>query len=140
MLREVAARLVGCLRATDEVAPVDADTNSAGMVARLGGDEFIVLLRDLLAPHDAVVVATRMINASSTAFMVEGHEPVVTASLGIAMYPTDGDSGKALVKAADSAMYAAKSDGRNNFQFYSAQMNAAALRKAQLRGPIAPWH
>ena len=129
LLREAAARLLGCLRETDEVAPAEPDPATDSMVARLGGDEFIVLLRDLLAPRDAVAVATRMINALSAPFTIEGNELVVTASLGIAMYPTDGDSGEALIKAADSAMYAAKNNGRNTFQFYSEEMNSAAYEK-----------
>ena len=128
LLREAATRLLGCVRETDEVAAAEPDP-SGSMVARLGGDEFIVLLRDLLLPRDAVVVATRMIAALSTPFTIEGHELVVTASLGIAMYPTDGETGEALIKAADSAMYAAKSNGRNTFQFYSEEMNSAAFEK-----------
>jgi diguanylate cyclase (GGDEF)-like protein len=140
LLREAAARLVGCVRETDEVTLAEPDPATGAMVARLGGDEFIVLLRDLLMPRDAVAVATRMIHALSTPFHIEGHELIVTASLGIAMYPTDGESGEALIKAADSAMYAAKSNGRNNFQFYSEEMNSAAYEKltfeAQLRQGI----
>ncbi len=129
LLRDAAKRLLACVRATDEVTPVDAEQATGHVVARLGGDEFIVLLRDLLAPSDAVTVATRMIQALSVPFIIDEHELVVTASLGIAMYPTDGDTGDALVKAADSAMYAAKSNGRNSFQFYSQELNSAAYEK-----------
>ncbi len=140
MLREAAKRLVGCLRATDAVAPADSDAGGENMVARLGGDEFIVLLRDLLAPSDAVVVATRMIKALSEPFTVEGHVLVVTASLGIAMYPSDGDNGETLIRSADFAMYAAKNNGRNALRFYSDEMNSAAHERlsfeAQLRCAI----
>jgi diguanylate cyclase (GGDEF)-like protein len=137
LLREAAARLLACLRATDQVAPAHPEAVGDDVVARLGGDEFIVLLRDLLSPRDAVGVATRMIQALEKPFHIEGHELVVTASLGIAMYPTDGDTAEALVQAADFAMYAAKKTGRNGFKFYSEEMNSAAHEKlafeAQLR-------
>ena len=140
LLREAAKRLLGTVRGTDEVLPAGSEAASDSMVARLGGDEFIVLLRDLLAPRDAVVVATRMIAALSAPFCIDAHELVVTASLGIAMYPSDGDNGEALVKAADAAMYAAKNNGRNTFQFYSEEMNSAAFEKltfeTQLRQAI----
>lgn len=132
LLREAATRLVSCVRDTDEVTTAESGSLEGSMVARLGGDEFIVLLRDLLQPRDAVVVAQRIINGLSTPFIIEGHELVVTASLGIAMYPTDGDNVEDLVKAADSAMYVAKSNGRNTFQFYSKEMNSAAYEKLSL--------
>ena len=134
VLRQAAARLLGCVRETDAVAPLDPETDS--MVARLGGDEFVVLLRDVLAPRDAVVVATRMIAALAAPFVIEGHELVVTASIGIAMHPTDGDSVEALVKAADAAMYAAKKLGRNTFQFFTEQMNTVAFEKMTLEGEL----
>ncbi|MEQ1674910.1 MAG: EAL domain-containing protein [Candidatus Nitrotoga sp.] len=132
LLHEAAARLVNCVRDTDEVTTAESGYLEGSMVARLGGDEFIVLLRDLLQPRDAVVVAQRIINGLSTPFIIEGHELVVTASLGIAMYPTDGGNVEDLVKAADSAMYVAKSNGRNTFQFYSKEMNSAAYEKLSL--------
>ncbi|MEQ1813866.1 MAG: EAL domain-containing protein [Candidatus Nitrotoga sp.] len=132
LLHEAAARLVSCVRDTDEVTTAESGSMDGSMVARLGGDEFIVLLRDLLQPRDAVVVAQRIINGLTTPFTIEGHELVVTASLGIAMYPTDGENVEDLIKAADSAMYVAKSNGRNTFQFYSKEMNSAAYEKLSL--------
>ena len=134
VLRQVATRLLGCVRETDAVAHLDPEIDS--MVARLGGDEFVVLLRDVLAPRDAVVVATRMITALAQPFVIEGHDLVVTASIGIAMHPTDGDSVEALVKAADAAMYAAKKLGRNTFQFFTEQMNTVAFEKMTLEGEL----
>ena len=134
VLRQAATRLLGCVRETDAVAPLDPETDS--MVARLGGDEFVVLLRDVLAPRDAVVVATRMITALAAPFIIEEHELVVTASIGIAMHPTDGDTVEALVKAADAAMYAAKKLGRNTFQFFTDEMNAVAFEKMTLEGEL----
>ena len=136
LLRQAATRLLGCVRESDAVAPVEVEVESEDMVARLGGDEFIVLLRDVLAPRDAVVVATRMVQALAKPFMVEGHELVVTASIGIAMHPSDGDTGEALVKAADAAMYAAKKVGRNTFHFFTEEMNTQAFEKLTLESEL----
>ena len=134
VLRQAASRLQGCVRETDAVAPGAADPSA--LVARLGGDEFIVLLRDVLAPRDAMVVAQRLLHALTTPFVVDGHELVVSASIGIAMHPSDGDNGEALVKAADAAMYAAKKLGRNNFQFFTPEMNSLALEKLALESEL----
>ena len=136
LLREAAGRLIGCVRETDEVTTADPDPGTGNMVARLGGDEFIVLLRDLLVPRDAVTVAQRMIDALADPFVIEGHELIVSASLGIAMYPTDGEDSESLVKAADTAMYAAKRNGRNTFQFYSEEMNSAAYEKLNFESQL----
>ena len=138
VLRQAATRLLGCVRETDAVATLDAQTESGeqSMAARLGGDEFIVLLREVLAPRDAVVVATRMVKALAAPFAVDGHELVVTASIGIAMHPSDGEDGDALVKAADAAMYAAKKLGRNTFQFFTEEMNTIAFEKLTLEGEL----
>jgi diguanylate cyclase (GGDEF)-like protein len=140
LLRQAAARLLGCLRASDQVVPAEPQGAGSDVLARLGGDEFIVLLRNLLSPRDAVAVAKRMLHALEKPFHIDGHELVVTASLGIAMFPSDGHTGEALVQAADFAMYEAKKTGRNGFRFYSEEMNSAALEKlafeAQLRQAI----
>ena len=134
VLCQAATRLLGCVRESDAVAPAKVDSDS--MVARLGGDEFIVLLREVLAPRDAVLVAGRMIKALAAPFFVDGHELVVTASIGIAMHPSDGDDAEALVKAADAAMYAAKNLGRNTFQFFTEEMNTIAFEKLSLEGEL----
>ncbi len=130
VLRQAAQRLQGCVRETDAVASGVADPST--LVARLGGDEFIVLLRDVLAPRDAMLVANRMIQVLTAPFLIDNHELVVTASIGIAMHPSDGDSGDELVNAADAAMYAAKKLGRNTFQFFTPEMNTLAREKLSL--------
>ena len=130
VLREAATRLLGCVRESDAVA-LRADNNNH-LVARLGGDEFIAMLRDLLEPRHAAVVAQRITKALSAPFIIDGRELHVTASVGIAMFPSDGATGDDLVKAADIAMYAAKRAGANRYQFFSSEMNKFAMEKLSL--------
>jgi diguanylate cyclase (GGDEF)-like protein len=106
LLRQVAERLVACLR--------EADT-----VARLGGDEFTVILEGGKRVEDAGQVATKILRAIGTPFRIGARELVVTASIGIAVYPVDGDSYEELVKGADTAMYQSKSAGRNTYQYFT---------------------
>ncbi len=134
VLRHAATRLQAAVRETDAVAPGTPDPST--LVARLGGDEFIVLLRDVLAPRDAMAVAQRLLHVLAAPFLIDGHELVVSASIGIAMHPSDGDSREALVKAADAAMYAAKKLGRNNFQFFTPEMNSIALERLALESEL----
>jgi len=117
LLQAVGKRLTQILRKSD-------------MIARMGGDEFMVLLSEVRAADDAIVVAVKTINAFQEQIRCEGHELRATVSAGIAMYPDDGDTAAALVKAADVAMYRAKEKGRNTFQRYDAEPQRA--REAML--------
>ncbi|MBI3897352.1 MAG: EAL domain-containing protein [Gammaproteobacteria bacterium] len=101
-------------------------------VARLGGDEFAVLLEDMLHVEDVSIVATKMLEVFEKPFVIQSHEFYLTASIGISLYPNDGATAAALVKNADTAMYRAKDVGKNNFQFYSADMSAAAFERLTL--------
>jgi diguanylate cyclase (GGDEF)-like protein/PAS domain S-box-containing protein len=127
LLKAVAERLRSTLR--------DGDT-----IARLGGDEFVLILSDLAQPEDAAKVAEKILNAFSRSFDMGGHEFFMTASIGIALYPGDGEDTETLLKNADTAMYRAKEQGRNNFQLYSPAMNAKAAERlameAQLRRAV----
>ena len=105
LLQEVGGRLKDCVRQNDTVA-------------RLGGDEFVALLTDISSPEQVARVADKILTEISDSSSVLGGEIHVTASIGISVYPQDGESEKALMKSADSAMYRAKQRGRNNFQFY----------------------
>ena len=123
LLQEVAFRLKSCVR--------DSDT-----VARLGGDEFVVLLPELAEEHHAASVAQKILTAIAKPFMLIGQEFRVTASIGISTYPQDGLDEQTLTKNADIAMYQAKEEGKNNFQFYSAALNANSLERLSLESSL----
>ena len=123
ILKEVAQRISGCL--------VDGDT-----VARLGGDEFVILLTDIDRADRAVQVAQRIIEVLQTAFKSGGHELHITTSIGISLYPYDGEDGGALMKNADTALYRAKEQGRNNYQLYTPAMNARAFERLAMENSL----
>jgi diguanylate cyclase (GGDEF)-like protein/PAS domain S-box-containing protein len=118
-LEATAVRLASCVR--------EGDT-----VARLGGDEFAVLLEDIAHIEDISMVARKVLAAFVSPFTVESHELYLTTSIGVSLYPNDGADGHTLLKHADAAMYKAKELGRNNFQFYSADMSARAFERLTL--------
>ncbi len=135
LLKHVAERLADCIRHSDSIgrAVDQADTHE---LARLGGDEFTVLLTNLRDVQDAGKVARRMLEALARPFSIKDHEMFVTVSVGIAVFPSDGDSVDVLLKNSDGAMYHAKEQGRNNFQFYSNAMNAAANERVVLEAEL----
>jgi diguanylate cyclase (GGDEF)-like protein len=123
LLQEVASRLKECLRDSDAVA-------------RLGGDEFVVLLTDLVEEKYAASVAQKLIAAIAKPFVLLGQEFRLTASIGISTYPTDGLDEQTLTKNADIAMYQAKEDGKNQFQFYSKTLNVNSLERLTLESSL----
>jgi len=119
LLKEIARRLQATVRSGDTVA-------------RIVGDEFAIVLADLARPEDAAVVAQKLIEALLAPVDVRGHEVFVTASIGIALFPSDGNDAEALLAAADAAMYRAKQAGRNSFQFYTPEINRRTKARAVL--------
>jgi len=116
LLCEVANRLKSCMR--------EGDT-----VARLGGDEFTVILEDVRSAKFVAKVANKILAAVSQAYLLDAIEVNISPSIGVSLYPSDGRDVDTLLKNADAAMYHAKKHGRNNFQFYSAEMNAQADKR-----------
>lgn len=130
LLEQFAERLLGVLREEDMVAHNRRVPGE--MVARLGGDEFIVLLPGLAAPATAAGIAERILGRLREPFVINRQRFFVGASIGITVYPDDGDSVPDLVKHADLAMYHAKRSGKNNYQFFAPEMNAAVVRRMHM--------
>jgi len=113
LLQSIAKRLEACVRSSDTVS-------------RHGGDEFIVLLSEVEAAHDAARAAEKLLKALAEPHLIGDHRLNVTLSIGISLYPDDGDDGDALLASADTAMYHAKRGGRNNYKRFTPEMNALA--------------
>ncbi len=139
LLKQVAERLADSVRHSDTVCrSVERGQvgESVHELARLGGDEFTVLLTNLRDVQDAGKVARRILDALAEPFSIDGREIFVTVSVGIAICPHDGESVDTLLKNSDAAMYHAKEQGRNNYQYYSNAMNAAASERLVLEGEL----
>ena len=117
-LKEVAARFGKTLRKSDVLAR-QGNKEGSTSIARFGGDEFIVLLSDIDGESDAARAAHRLFDALSDPFALDGHQISIGASIGISLYPRDGEDFETLTKNADAAMYRAKSQGTKNFRFHS---------------------
>jgi|GEM_PF-1069606 len=109
LLKAIAVRLTTCVRTTDTIC-------------RIGGDEFVILLTEIKKINDASLTAEKLMSAFSVPFIIGGHELKVTLSIGLCVYPRDGQSAEILLNNADAAMYKAKSLGRNNFQIYKKEI------------------
>jgi diguanylate cyclase (GGDEF)-like protein len=133
-LKAVSSRLVACLRRSDSVGRSFEEDQVS--IARLGGDEFTVLMSRFEKPEDAARVAKRIIDAISVPFLLGDEEIVVTPSIGIAVFPYDGDTVEELVKHSDTAMFHAKEHGKNNFQFYTDSMSTTAIERLALENAM----
>jgi diguanylate cyclase (GGDEF)-like protein len=123
LLKEAAARLSQCVRSGDTVG-------------RFGGDEFGAIVSDLAKPGDAGVVAQKVLDALARPFKLDSHDTYVSASIGITLFPADGDNPEALVMNADTAMYRAKEQGRNTYQYFTREMNERALARVQMEAAL----
>jgi diguanylate cyclase (GGDEF)-like protein/PAS domain S-box-containing protein len=119
LLKAVAARLKSCVRECDTVA-------------RLGGDEFVLLINGHTGPEYVRQLMDKMLAAVSQPWVIEQGEFLVSCSIGVALHPDDGDEALTLLKHADSAMYRAKDSGRNNFQFFTRELNALMTEQLEL--------
>lgn len=135
LLKEISKRLLTCIRQSDLVSRY-VDPNTEISVSRLGGDEFTIVLNKIEDTEVAAIVAKRLLNTLSRPMTLEGHEIVVTPSIGIALAPLDSDSVENLLKHADTAMYHAKNNGKNNYQYYSSTMNAMGVQRLSLESEL----
>ena len=119
LLKAVAERLRSCVR--------DIDT-----VARLGGDEFAIIQRAIEQPRNAAVFANRILDAVAAPYQIDGHEIIVSTSIGIAISPDDGTDIDQLIKNADMALYGAKAVERGTYHFFAAEMDARMKARAKM--------
>jgi diguanylate cyclase (GGDEF)-like protein/PAS domain S-box-containing protein len=119
LLKSVAGRLVDCVRASDTVS-------------RQGGDEFVVLLSEVAQADDAAISARRILMMLTAPHSIDGRDLHVTASIGVSVYPDDGLDAETLIKNADTAMYQAKENGRQGYQFFKPTMNVRAVERQSI--------
>jgi diguanylate cyclase (GGDEF)-like protein/PAS domain S-box-containing protein len=131
LLKGVADRLVASVRQSDFIARGDL----ADSISRLGGDEFTVVVT-VAEVQDLAKVARRVLASLAEPFVLDGHEVVISGSVGITAYPFDGDTPDVLLRNADAAMYHAKDQGRNNYQFYAESMNEVAMQRLILENNL----
>jgi len=135
LLQQIAKRLLRYVRKSDTVARVK-ESDIRNTVARFGGDEFTILLTEIKHIRNTTVVAQRIMELFSKSFEVQGHEIFVSFSIGIAVFPHNGENATTLLKNADTAMYHAKRNGRNNFQFYTESMNSITVERFSIENQL----
>jgi diguanylate cyclase (GGDEF)-like protein/PAS domain S-box-containing protein len=119
LLQSIANRLVTCVRGSDTIS-------------RQGGDEFVMLLLDVNRPEDAGITARRMLKVVAEPHSIDQHDLHITASMGVSIYPDDGLDADTLIKNADTAMYQAKENGRQSYQFFKSAMNVRAVERQSI--------
>lgn len=119
LLVEAAARLLSCVRETDTIA-------------RMGGDEFLAILPDIGSAPSAAHIAQDLLEKLARPFHIDGHDLFVSASIGITMYPNDSQDENSILKNADTAMYHAKAQGKNNYKFFTEDINKSTIERFML--------
>ena len=123
LLQSISKRLLVSVRGSDTVS-------------RQGGDEFVILLSEITHPEDAATSARKILLSLEAPCSIEGNDLHITGSIGISVYPEDGNDAETLINNADTAMYHAKESGRNNFQFFKADMNRRAIERQSLESSL----
>jgi diguanylate cyclase (GGDEF)-like protein/PAS domain S-box-containing protein len=119
LLQSIAKRLVDCVRASDTVS-------------RQGGDEFVVLLSEVEQPEHTAITARRMLQTVAAAHSIDQHDLHISTSIGVSVYPEDGEDAETLIQNADTAMYQAKANGRQSYQFFKPSMNVRAVERQSI--------
>ncbi|HSG12228.1 MAG TPA: EAL domain-containing protein [Gammaproteobacteria bacterium] len=135
LLEAFAVRLQACLRETDVISHSPLN-DSESVMARLAGDEFIIMLPRTTGPANAQKVSRRVLELMSEPFVINKQELYISSSIGIALFPDDGDNVDDLMKNADIAMYHAKKSGRNNYQYFSKRLNEESLFKLKIESKL----
>jgi diguanylate cyclase (GGDEF)-like protein/PAS domain S-box-containing protein len=123
LLKQCVRRIQACIRETD-------------ILARMGGDEFTLIATDIDERNSAAAIAEKLLSSFAGSFVVDGHELLVTASLGISLFPSDGNDGNTLLQHADAAMYEAKREGKNRMRFFSPEMNTKVRERLELENHL----
>jgi diguanylate cyclase (GGDEF)-like protein/PAS domain S-box-containing protein len=121
---DIGDRLLQCVSKRLQTSVRGSDT-----VSRQGGDEFVILLSEITHPQHAATIADKILRSLNVPCPIEGHDLHIDGSIGISIYPADGEDAETLIKNADTAMYCAKENGRNNFQFFTAEMNLKSVQR-----------
>nr|WP_320194113.1 EAL domain-containing protein [uncultured Desulfobacter sp.] len=129
LLQGVAENIKKFVRDSDFASRLTPLKKKELLVARFGGDEFSILISDIKEPENAARVAKRILDNIPATYQLDGHEVSVTTSIGISVFPEDGSTAQDLLKHADTAMYHAKSRGRNTYQFFTESMNQVVLER-----------
>jgi diguanylate cyclase (GGDEF)-like protein len=131
-INDVFGHSVGDIVLVQAAERIISEVRGTDTVARLGGDEFVIIMPRLTSDEPARATAGRLLTRLSEAFTARGNDHFVSVSIGIVMFPEDGDSVETLLKNADSAMYRAKDAGRSRYEFFSARLNAESSRRIRL--------
>lgn len=123
LLLKVALRLRGLSRKDDTVA-------------RISGDEFVIILENIHDAQDTVIMAQKLIDAFHEPLIVKGHELHITLSIGISVYPRDGEDAQTLVRNADAALYRAKEEGRNDFYYYTEELTSSVFERLRIESAL----